>query len=468
MDIKMRLSALNLIEKYAPSALAHYLHMLNDIMTSKNPNHVARRMSLITFVIRLFNAAITFLSHIILARWMGKFEFGIFVLVWTTIIIGGSLSNFGFSTTLIRFIPEYRGKEQFEKLRGIIATGRLFAIFGATCVMCFGISFILFFENKFESYYIIPFIIGCVALPIISLGDTLEGISRAYSWPIKALAPAYIMRPTLILIFMVIALAMDCKPHAQTALIVSIIATYLTTISQLVSINSSLKTVVPLGFKSNDYKSWLNASFGLFFVDSFIFLLVNADVLFVGLFLKPDRVAIYFAASKILMLVHFVYFAVKAGVAQRYSQLIHFGKPTELEKFAINSAWWTFIPSLILGIIVLFLGNILLSSFGELFVEGYPLLFILIFGILCRASIGPAESLLNMSGNERGCAFIYGLTLGITILLAYIFIPIYELKGAGFAMTLGIIFETIALGVFVKKRLGIKVFIFSNLTLFKQ
>ena len=39
-------------------------------------------MSVIAFPIRIVSAVIAFVSQVLLARWMGSFEYGIFVLVW--------------------------------------------------------------------------------------------------------------------------------------------------------------------------------------------------------------------------------------------------------------------------------------------------------------------------------------------------------------------------------------------------
>ena len=49
----------------------------------------AGRMSVIAFSIRIVSAVIAFISQVLMARWMGSFEYGIFVLVWTTMIIIG-------------------------------------------------------------------------------------------------------------------------------------------------------------------------------------------------------------------------------------------------------------------------------------------------------------------------------------------------------------------------------------------
>jgi O-antigen/teichoic acid export membrane protein len=463
----MRLSAAYAAESLLPELLAArvrpFAQKIDEILVSDEPNAVARRMSLITFAIRLISAAIMFGSQIILARWMGDFEFGIFVLVWTTAVIVGSLANFGFSTTLIRYIPQYRGNGSHDELRGIMLTGRLFALIAASLIAGLGIGLISYFSKSIESYYVVPFILGAFTLPMIALGDTLEGMARAHSWPIRALSPTYVIRPTLILLFMLGAIVAGFQPEAKTALIATIIATYLTTIFQLLSITNSVDRILPDGPKTNNFGEWASVSVPIFLVEGFLFLITNADVLLVGMYMEPDKVAVYYAAAKTLMLVHFVYFAVKAGVAQRYSQLIHFGNTAELEQFVRSSARWTFWPSVVVGIVVLVLGKFLLSLFGETFTQGYPLLFILVTGVILRASIGPAESLLNMSGNERICAVIFGVTLLISIGTAMTLIPIYGLYGAAIAVAAAMTFETLALVLVVWKRLKIKISVFADL-----
>lgn len=463
----MRISATMATERLLPRAIAAralpFAGKIDEILLAKDENAVARRMSLITFAIRLISAAIMFGSQIILARWMGDFEFGIFVLVWTSAIIAGNLSTFGFATTLVRYIPQYRVTGKEEKLRGIMLTGRLFALLAASLVAAIAITVINLMDGKLESYFVAPFVLGALTLPMIALGDTLEGTARGHSWPIKALSPTYVIRPTLILLFMLVAVIAGYPPKATTALIAAVLATYATTIVQLLAITASVDKLLPNGPRQTRYGEWASVSIPIFMVEGFLYLLTNADVLFVGLYLPPDQVAVYYAAAKTLMLVHFVYFAVKAGVAQRYASLIHTGTREELEDFVRSSARWTFWPSLAVGIVVLLLGKPLLSLFGPSFVEGYPLLFILVVGVLLRASVGPAESLLNMSGHERISALALGATLFVSICLAMTLIPSMGLKGAAIAVASAMVFESLVLGLAVNRTLSIRVSVLSDL-----
>ena len=56
-------------------------------------------------------------------------------------------------------------------------------------------------------------------------------------------------------------------------------------------------------------------------------------MLIVGQLMQPDKVAVYFAAAKTMALVHFVYFAVKAGGAQRFSKYYASGDHARLAAF---------------------------------------------------------------------------------------------------------------------------------------
>ena len=86
------------------------LGRLDALIFTADERGEAGRISLIAFVIRVVSAVIAFVSQVLLARWMGSFEYGIFVLVWTTMVIVGNLACLGFHTSVIRFIPEYREK----------------------------------------------------------------------------------------------------------------------------------------------------------------------------------------------------------------------------------------------------------------------------------------------------------------------------------------------------------------------
>ncbi|MDW6026382.1 lipopolysaccharide biosynthesis protein [Mesorhizobium sp. BAC0120] len=460
----MRFSAATTADRLLPQRLALRARPLLDrfdaLIFTADERGEAGRMSVIAFMIRVVSAVIAFVSQVLLARWMGSFEYGIFVLVWTTMIIVGNLACLGFHTSVIRFIPEYREKGLIAELRGILLTSRLFVLVASTLIAALGAAGIWLYSAEIERYYVVPFILGVVCLPMIALSDLLQGISRANAWALSALSPTYIIRPVLILVFMAAALIAGYQPCAETAVLAAIAATYATTLWQLVSVTARLDARMPAGGRQILFGTWFLVSLPIFLVEGFFFLLTNADVLMVGAFMQPDDVAVYFATVKTLALVHFVYFAVKAGVAQRYAAFTH-GDPGRLAAFARETVSWTFWPSLVMAFIVLALGKPMLTLFGPEFDQGFPLLFLLVLGVVARAAVGPCESLLTMSGNQNVCALVYALTLAFNVMLSVALIPLVGLWGAAVATALSMVFEAAALSYTVWRKLRIVMAIFA-------
>ena len=85
----------------------------------------------------------------------------------------------------------------------------------------------------------------------------------------------------------------------------------------------------------------------------------------------------------------------------------------------------------------------MLELFGPGFAAGYPLLFLLVLGVVARAAVGPCESLLTMSGHQNVCAMVYALTLVVNIGLSMVLIPHFGLWGAAIATALSMAFEVL-------------------------
>lgn len=295
-----------------------FTRSLATIFASDDPRNLAQRMALITFAIRVISAAIAFISQIILARVMGEFEYGIFVFVWALVVICGDLSCLGFHTTVVRFLPDYAGRSAHAEIRGLTSTARVFAMLSSTALALLGFLCLWMFHEAFADYYVVPLFVGLFCMPMIALGDVLDSTARAHSWALAALSPTYIIRPLLILVFMVLAVWLD-EPHtALTAMVAALAATYLTTVVQFVSIVRRLGKRYVAGPRKLEFALWIKAALPIFVIEGFSFLLTNSDVIVVGLFLDPESVAIYFAAAKTMALVHFVFFSVKAAAAPAF------------------------------------------------------------------------------------------------------------------------------------------------------
>lgn len=455
----MRVSFAGSLGRFARGRVAERLvplaETLDSILYDRDDRSVSRRIALLSFGVRVISAAIAYVSQVLLARWMGEFQYGVFVVVWVGAIVLGGLAGLGVQTAVLRLVPEYRAKGDEALLRGVIFGSRLNGLIVASLIAALGIAGLALFGDRIESYYLIPLYLGAIVLPMQAVGEIQDGIARGFNWADMSLWPGFVVRPLLIILFMGLALLSGAEATAVTAMAAVIVAAYLTVAGQLVWLEVNLRRAVPKGPRAYAPKTWVALTLPIFVVEGFFNLLTNVDILLVGYFMAPDQVAIYFAAAKTLALVHFVYFAVRVGSAQRFSQYHAAGDTARLAGFVHETLHWTFWPSLALVGLMLLFGKFLLMLFGAGFTAGYPLLFVLSVGLLVRAAIGPAETLLIMAGQQRACAWVYGAAFTLNIVLNVVLIPRFGLMGAAAATAATLTMEALTLYVIVYRRLGI-------------
>src|SRR5205085_2262340 len=140
---------------------------------------------------------------------------------------------------------------------------------------------------------------------------------------------------------------------------------------QLVMLRRWLKRQVEPGPNAYEVRTWLSTSVPIFMVEGFYFLLTYTDVLVLQHFRPPEEIASYYAATKTLALVAFVYFSVAAATAHKFTEYHVSGDREKLAAFLTESIRWTFWPSLAATVLILALGKPLLWLFGPLFLDGY-------------------------------------------------------------------------------------------------
>ena len=408
---------------------------------------------------RLASALLALASQVLLARWMGSFEFGIYIYVWTWVLVVGALSDVGLSSAARRFIPEYTELKSLDRLRGFLTGSRWLAFGVATAIGAIGAIGVTAAAPHLDRFIVLPLYLACLAVPIYGLVQVQAGIAQSCNWPNLALMPFFIWRQLAITALMGAAYLYGAPTGAMTAMTIAVGATWAVTIVQLVMLDRRLATTVPAGPKTYEPKVWLATSLPIFVSEAFYLLLTYVDILSLEQLRSPDEVAVYYAGARLLAVVSFVYFAIAGATTHKFTEYHVSGDRKRLASFFAETIRWTFWPSLAVCALILALGRPLLALFGAGFERGYGVMFILAIGMLARATVGPAERLLNMLGERKQCAMIYAAAFALNFALCVILIPRIGIEGAGVATSSALVVESILLYVVAKRRLGFHVFI---------
>jgi O-antigen/teichoic acid export membrane protein len=446
----------------SPGLVARLRSILANSLEGSSETSVTRRLAGTIFIIRVSSAALAYLSQILLARWMTGSDYGVYVYVWTWVLLLGSMMDFGISASAQKLIPEYRARGEHALLRGFLSGSRwiTFAVASIVAMLLSGVVKLL--SPWIDGSAIVPLYIGCVTLPAFVVANTQDGIARSHDWMRLGLMPQFIVRQSLIIGITAGMFAINFDLGATAAMLASAAAVWIAMIGQMVLLNRRLGSHVEPGPKAYDIGGWLSVSLPILMVEGFYLLLSYTDVLVLQQFRSSQEVGVYFAVIKTLALVSFIHYAMSATTAHRFAEYHALGEKARLSAYVAHAIKWTFWPSLAATVLLLAFGKPLLWLFGPQFVIGYDIMFVAAIGLVVRAAVGPVERLLNMLGHQYICALAYALAFVMNVILCVALVPRFGGYGAAAATSISLVFETVLLFYIVRRRLGLHMLAFGK------
>jgi O-antigen/teichoic acid export membrane protein len=308
------------VKAVSPSALARIFARVKSALAERNDSRLTQFVAGKVFLVRIGSALLALVSQVLLARWMGSFEFGIYIYVWTWVLMIGALSDVGLSSAARRFIPEYTELKNFDRLRGFLSGSRWLAFGMATTIGVVGALGVNLLAPWLDQFAVIPLYLACLAIAAYGLVQVQAGIAQSYDWPNLALMPFYIWRQLMITLLMGAAWLFGAPTDAVTAMIIAVVTTWAVTIAQLALLSRRLHEKVPDGRKIYEPRVWFATSLPIFVVEGFYLLLTYVDIITLEHFRSPHDVAIYYAGARLLAIVAFVYFAIAGATTHKFSE----------------------------------------------------------------------------------------------------------------------------------------------------
>jgi O-antigen/teichoic acid export membrane protein len=415
------------------------------------------------FSIRVLGAGLTYASMMLLARWLGSHNFGIYAYVVVTITLLGLAFSFGFSSSAVRFVASYRAQKKLRRLSGYLSRSfqivLLISLFGASVAAVA----VFAFRDLVEPYYFVPLLVGFLCVPIWTLLNQLEATARGFGWVNMAYVPGYVLRPLALILIVACLIWSGVSVNATIAIWALIGACGVAAFVQAVLIYTGSRPCLADVKPTFHTRHWFAVSLSFFAIDSFRMLLDNTDVLLIGQILDPDSVAVYFAVIRTSGLVAFVSFSVIALAVPKFAEIHSIGTREELQNFVTSLTQLMFWPSLAAAVLLGCFGAFLLSLFGPEFVRGYPTMLVVLTGLVLRTATMPVEYLLNMTGHHRDTIRVYAFAAGANVILNMLLIPTLGILGAAIGSYVAMLAGNVWLYRLVQRRLGVSACVISVL-----
>ncbi|MEM9274976.1 MAG: flippase [Cyanobacteria bacterium P01_F01_bin.143] len=437
----------------------------SSISTSQSDIKLAdlAKDTVVALSIQVVGVVLTYLVQVFLARWMGTTEYGIYEYVVSWSLILAIPAGVGLPLTVLRLIPEYRVKQNWGSLRGIVR-GSLIITLLASLLLCIGTAGILLSVNHYHSFvYGIPLLVGIGLIPLQAFVNLQIETARAMEDVPLAYLPSKVVWPILVLGGGFLLFVRGDDLTSLPIIIASTLALLIAVSFQFGILVRKVATKVEPATPEYSYPKWLKIALSLLLLQGSYLILNQTDIVMVGSLIGPDASGLYNAAVKTAMWVSFILEMINIVAAPAFTTLYTQGDMEGLQKVVASVTIWIFIPSVLIALGLTTFTQPILSLFGPDFLDASMSLQILTLGQVINALCGSVGFLMIMTGYQNKAVVVFCCSALLNIILNWILIPLFGITGAAIATSFTMALWNIWLCILVVRNLGINPTIFYGL-----
>ncbi|WP_322417989.1 oligosaccharide flippase family protein [Mesorhizobium huakuii] len=412
--------------------------------------------SIFALLIYIGGAGLTSLAQLAIARLIGPRNYGIYsyVLAWTSVL--AYLATLGFNVSLLRFVPAYRANGRLDLARGVIRFALQRSLVAATLFGVIGATSVLLFSDHTQSGLETSIMLGMVAVPLITayaLGATLV---RAFGGVVSALLPERIVRDGLLLVLVALLAKSGLRTVDAPSVTLAVVVSSAFTVG-LVFITA--RKFEPPGLRqakpSYASREWWSAAPPLMLITGLDVFVSRAGVLVLGWTDHIREAGIFALALNIAMLVGLSRIAVATMFSPTAADLYARGDRNGLQQLFARATLLSAGGAIVVAIPMMLIAEPFLRYFGDGYAAGAPIARVLILGYVFVALCGPQQNLLTMTGNEWAAATTMIAGAVANIIACGAGVAIYGPIGAAVGVALALSIWSVAMAIYIGKRLKI-------------
>ena len=410
----------------------------------------------IFFAGSIFGQGINFALHILLARMLGSGSYGLYALGHSAVTITSRFSMLGLQNGVVRFVSLYNGIGDTKKVKGTLvsafAGATTFSIVISILLFTFSDSISVELFNKSNLSNVLR--VFSISLPFCVLMTMVSYSARAFQAMKYEVGVSNISFPILNLISVSVAFLLGFKLlGAIYAFLISAFSSFLLGLYFIKRIFPEVIELQP----SYEFRRLLRFSAPVFLIGFSYVILSHIDRIMIGYFMNSSDVGIYNAAVNIVLLAELILSSVNAIFSPIISDLYNRNKLKELENLFKISTRWIFTLTLpVILIMIISSKEILGSSFGVGFTDGWIVLVTLSVSKIITTGTGSVGFILQMTGKQDIELVNTVITVMMNIGLNIWFIQSYGVFGAALATGISLTVINIAKLIEVYKLIGIQ------------
>ena len=391
------------------------------------------RGSTFVFSCRIGGAALTFLSQVLLARWMGAAEFGMYVLAFSWCILLSSIATLGFPVAAIRFVGSALATNDPGYIRGFVRRGAQIVALAGILISAVGITIMWsgwLTDNTPQRYTLT---LALLIVPVFAANTFFAGVANGLSrFPLSFL-PANVARPLLFLSLVIAIWLTTDVLDANRVILLQVLAIFVVSSVAIWMVRRHVDDSLDAEPAKYDTRIWVRTAAPLLTLGLFNGYFPEINIILTGAYLPSDQVALFHISFRLALLVSFALFAVDAVSAPEAARLHASGDKSALQSVVNRATRLRFWVAMAAVLMFGFVGKFLLGIFGQEFVQGYWLLIILAVAQLVQAAVGPVARLMSVSGHQDRCLVVFVVALLILVALVTVLVPLFGATGAAVA-----------------------------------
>jgi O-antigen/teichoic acid export membrane protein len=420
------------------------------------------RGALVSLVIQVAGAGLSFVGQVVLSRSLGKEAFGVYLVALAAMNAAQVLGRLELDAAATRYIGAYMATQRWELARGFVRWSRLTMARASVAVSLLGVLIVaLGHERLARKHPQMPgaLLAACLLMPfnarLILNGAYLQGLKH-YA---EALVAGTIVRPLILMVVVGTAwFAFDRQVSATGGVLVNAVAATaslgLTWWFLRRLWPASMQEVEPAYEKD----AWWRAVSGMIVVGvSQMVVSQTVDLIVVGTFLSTSESALYGAASSLTLLLNFGQLSVNFVAAPMIADFHARGRREDLQRMVrlVMAASAIVTLPVLLGLV--FFGKFILRLYGPTFDAAYPVLLVLAAASTWVSLVGSlAGFLLTMTDYQREAARIIGASAVLNLVLTLILTPMFGMMGTATATLIATVLRGVGLAIFIRQRMGLR------------